>query len=124
MVEAQSTDEVLELLMLLVGETVAELQVLGINSLKSVVPSPADLIGQPITGVSADNRLATLQMGALTATVDLQRTGKVHWLDAAERARIGRTALPTLRLILASGAGMDFSEPAKTKRISVQIRAD
>lgn len=124
MPDAQSTEDLLNVLNRVVGESVAQLQVLGVNSLKSVTPSPPDLVGLEITGVAAVERIVTMAMGTCTVTVDLQRVGRVQWLDEAEPAQIGRPALPTLRLLLRSGAGLDFSEPAKTKRIAVTICAD
>ena len=123
MAGVQSTEDMLRVLNHLVGESVAEFQVLGVNSLKSVRPSPDDLAGARITGVSAAERILTLRIGAFITSVDLQRTGRVQWLVTAEPARIGHTSLPTARLILQSGSGLDFTEPAKTKRISVTINA-
>lgn len=124
MAAIQPSELQLGLLNRLLGERVAELQVLGVNSLKTVTPSLSDLVGLEITGVSVTERLVTIGMGSLTATIDLQRTGRLQWLDHAEPAQIGRPGLPTLRLLLRSGAGLDFNEPAKTKRIAVTIRAD
>lgn len=118
-----STEDLLSVLNRLVGESVAQLQVLGINSLKSVTPSPSDLVGSEITSVGVADRVVTVAMGAFAATVDLQRTGRLAWLDNAEPAQIGRPSLPTIRLLLRSGAGLDFIEPAKTKRIAVTLRA-
>ncbi|NMM22394.1 MAG: hypothetical protein HHJ11_02635 [Phycicoccus sp.] len=123
MADTQSTEDILTILNRLVGESVVELQVLGVNSLKSVAPSPADLAGLTITAVSVAERILAVGIEAFSATVDLQRTGRLYWLERAEPARVERQSLPTLRLILQSGAGLDFSEPAKTKRISVTIRA-
>lgn len=123
MADVQSTDEVLRTLNRLVGESVAQLQVLGVNSLKSVEPSPSDLIGSKITAVAATDRILTMNVGIYTASVALERTGRLQWLERAEPAQIGDPSLPTIRLILQSGTGLDFSEPAKTKRISVKIVA-
>lgn len=121
---AQPTEVLLDLLNRLVGDEVAELQVTGVNSLKSVTPSPSDLVGLEVTRVAVAERIVTIEMETYTATVDLQRVGRLKWLDVAERAQVGRAALPTLRLLLRSGAGLDFSEPGKTKRISVTICVD
>jgi hypothetical protein len=124
MAATQPTELQLGLLNRLLGESVAQLQVLGVNSLKSVTPPLSDLVGLEITAVSVSERLVTIGMGSCIATIDLQRTGRLQWLDHAEPAQIGRPSLPTLRLLLQSGAGLDFSEPAKTKRIAVTICAD
>lgn len=116
-------EDLLHVLDRLVGESVAQLQVLGINSLKSVTPSPSDLVGSAITGVGVADRVVTLAMGGFAATIDLQRTGRLAWLDSAEPAQVGRPSLPTIRLLLRSGTGLDFIEPAKTKRIAVTLHA-
>jgi hypothetical protein len=120
----QSADSFLEILNRVVGERVAELQVMGVNSLKSVAPPPSDLAGLEITGVGLEACVITIDMGSHHATIDLQRAGRLHWLARAERAKIGLPNLPTIRLLLHSGAGLDFREPAKTKRIAITIRAD
>lgn len=122
MAETRSNEDLLRVLNRLVGESVDQLQVLGINSLKSVAPSPTDLVGSEIAGVEVADRVVSLAIGPFVATIDLQRTGRLTWLDNAEPAQIGRAALPTIRLLLKSGAGLDFSEPAKTKRITVTLR--
>lgn len=45
MASTQSNELVVDLLNRLLGETVADLQVMGVNSLKSVTPSLSDLVG-------------------------------------------------------------------------------
>lgn len=83
----QSMSEILTLLQRLVGESVSQFQVLGVNSLKSVLPTPQDLVGSTITAVSADEGDLTITLGDVSAAVDLQRTGRLVWLDAAPSAR-------------------------------------
>lgn len=123
MAAPQSTIEILALLQRLVGESVREFQVLGINSLKSVLPTPLDLAGSKIKSVAASDRSLTITLGDFSALIDLQRTGRLVWLNAAVPARFGQANLPTVRLILDSGSGMDFTEPTKTKRIAVTLSA-
>ena len=124
MADTRSTEEhLLHVLDRLVGHSVAQLQILGINSLKSVTPSPSDLVGSQITTVAVEDRLLTIRMGSFAATIDLQRTGRLSWLDSAQPAQVGRPSLPTIRLLLQSGAALDFNEPAKTKRITVTLSA-
>src|SRR4051794_29121234 len=105
MVAVQSTDEILGLLDRLVGEAIAELQVLGINNLKSVTPSPSEVVGSKVLDASLVDRTLTIEAGAFFLTFDLQRTGRLEWLDAAAPARIGQPGLPTVRLLLESGSG-------------------
>lgn len=117
----QLTSEILTLLQRLIGESVSQFEVFGVNSLKSVLPTPEDLVGCTITAVSADDRNLTITLGDVSAAVDLQRTGRLVWLDAATSARVGQRNVPTLRLVLGSGSALDFTEPARTKRISVTL---
>lgn len=121
MAEPQSTQEILSILERIVGESVRQLQVVGLNSLKSIAPSPQDLTGSTIARVSAIGRIVRIDLGGFHATFDLQRTGRLVWLDTAGPAQIGRPSLPTVRLLLGSGSAVDFAEPAKTKRISVTL---
>lgn len=123
MAETPPTEDLLSMLNRLRGESVAQLQVLGINSLKSVTPTPSDVIGSEITSVDVADRVVTLVMGGIAATIDLQRTGRLAWLAHAEPAQLGRSPVPTIRLRLRSGAGLDFMEPAKTKRIALTLHA-
>lgn len=118
----QSTNELLDLVGPAVGDSIAELQVFGVNNLKSVSPSPIDAVGSTVLDASVADRTLRIDAGSYVITFDLQRTGKLVWLATADRARIGQANLPTVRLLLASGAGLDLTEPAKTKRISVHIR--
>lgn len=121
MAESQSTQEILSILRPIVGESVRQVQVLGVNSLKSVSPTPQDLVASTITSVEASGRSVRIDLGNLSATFDLQRTGRLIWLDSAEPAKFGQPGLPTVRLLLESGSAVDFTEPAKTKRISVTL---
>jgi hypothetical protein len=121
MATIQSTEEILKLLRRLVGGTISELQVLGINSLKSVTPSPADVVGSEIADVAVRGRSIDIQAGGYTISVDLQRTGKVRWLASAEPVSVSAPSRPTIRLLLEDRAGIDFTEPSKTKRITAAI---
>lgn len=123
MADPQSTQTILTVLQRVVGESVEELQVLGVNSLKSLTPTPQDLAGATITDVAANGRSVTIELGDLSVFIDLQRTGRLTWLDEAGPAQIGRPGLPTIRMLLQSGSALDFTEPAKTKRISIALSA-
>jgi hypothetical protein len=65
--------------------------------------------------------MLTIELGEVSTAVDLQRTGHLTWLDAVVPAEIGQLGPSTLRLILESGSGLDFTKPAKTKKISVTL---
>lgn len=121
MPEPQSTMEIREILNRLVGLTISELQVFGINCLKSVVPSPADLTGRRIDSVSVDSRIIQIGAQAYIVTIDLQRTGRLRWADASSSNQAAGASPPTVRLLLGAGGRLDFTEPAKTKRIAVRV---
>lgn len=123
MAEHQSTQEILSILQQIVGELVRQVQILGANSLKSVTPTPQDFVGFKITSVQAVERSVRIDLDHLSATFDLQRTGRLVWLDSAGPAQFGQSGLPTVRILFESGSAVDFVEPAKTKRISVTLSA-
>ena len=118
----QTTDEIKSLLARLEGETVALLQVLGINSLKSMTTMPWALEGEPVTSTLVDDRQVVVITSGHRVVFDLQRTGKLVWLTGATPyVQAPGAVRPTVRLILAGGQGLDLTEPAKTKRITVTI---
>ena len=122
MATLQTPSDSEELLALIRGYEIVGMQVLGVNSLKSFTPSPSALVGQVVTGVDHLDRTFTIRTTDFTITCDLQRTGRVVWLDnAAPYVTTPGTVRPTVRLVFSEGTGIDLTEPAKTKRISVTI---
>lgn len=120
----QSAEQIQELLDRLRGGEVAALQVLGINSLKSISPAPETVTGEVISGSNVTERIVTVRTTNVTITFDLQRTGRLVWLESAEQYRsIAGVSRPTVRLLLSDGSGLDMVEPAKTKRIAVALVA-
>jgi hypothetical protein len=119
--DPQSSEEISDILARLVGRTVAEFSVLGINSLKSVTPAPTALAGTEIVGTSVRDRILELRTQAYLVQIDLQRAGRLIWFDTPPSAAAGTASRPTVRLLTQNGDGIDFAEPAKTKRISVHI---
>lgn len=118
----QTTSEISDLLARLRGETIASLQVLGINSLKSHSPMPDALVGEQITDSAIHERTFTIETNNHNIGVDLQRTGRLVWLAATvPYSTAASESRPTIRIVLASGAGLDLTEPAKTKRITVTL---
>lgn len=118
----QSPDEILTILRRLHGQKIAALQVLGINTLKSVSPLPEALVEETVTGLEVAGRTLRIVTAHYEITIDLQRTGKVVWLDTAEPyGLVPGSARPTVRLLLVGGAGLDLTEPARTKRITVTL---
>jgi hypothetical protein len=124
MATIQTSDQMRGILFRLNDETIVSLQVLGVNSLKSLSPGPDALAGENVESVVVVERTVTMTTGHYQVVFDLQRTGRLVWLDDARpySANVG-TPRPTVRLILANGHGLDLLEPAKTKRIAVTISA-
>lgn len=122
MAAIQTPDEIRGLLARLQNQTISTLQVLGINSLKSMSPMPDALVGAAVESTTVDDRRFTITTQHHRVVIDLQRTGKLVWLtSAAPYAMSAGSTRPTVRLILANGAGLDLTEPSKTKRITVTI---
>lgn len=124
MATIQTDDEIRDILVRLEGEAIATLQVLGINSLKSLLPTPEAVAGHVIESTSVAGRLVVAMTSSHQMVFDLQRTGRLVWLSEAEPyVMTAGSSRPTVRLVLASGHGLDLTEPAKTKRITVSLAA-
>ena len=123
MPSVQSPSEINDLLAeQLVGRSIRQLQVLGINSLKTISPPAEELVGEHVISVRCEERIVVISTTAFEIRVDLQRTGRVMWLARAEAWQLSSgIPLPTTRLLLDDGSGLDFTEPAKTKRIAVSL---
>lgn len=126
MSSVQSPGEIDDLLAgQLIGRSVRQLQVLGINSLKTVTPSVAELVGQQVRDARCDERVIIISTAAYEIRVDLQRTGRVTWLKSADAWQLSSgVPLPTARLLLDDGTGLDFTESAKTKRVTVSLASE
>ena len=106
----------------LVGASARAFQVLGVNALKTVQPTTDAVIGQRVVEVDIQGRQVQISTLELHVIIDLARTGRVACFDLAEPwIPTDRTPAPTIRLLLDNGGGVDFAEPARTKRITVSI---
>lgn len=106
----------------LVGRSIRQLQVLGVNSLKTVSPSVNELVGEYVRSASCEERVIAISTTACEIRVDLQRIGRVTWLENADAWQLSSgVPLPTVRLLLDDGSGLDFTESAKTKRVAVSL---
>ncbi len=122
MTAAQTIDEIQAILDRLQGEVIATLQVLGINSLKSTSPLPEAVVGDAVEMASVESRFVSITTSLHVIVLDLQRTGKLVWLENAQPyVMVAGASRPTVRLLLASGQGLDLTEPAKTKRVTVTV---
>ncbi|GHJ40459.1 hypothetical protein [Streptomyces sp. TS71-3] len=118
----QSAAEIASLLERLKGKKIATLQVLGVNSLKSISPLPEAVVGEAVTDVDVVERIINVHTAGHRISFDLQRTGRVVTLDSAEPYRLAAgVSRPTARLLMVDGSGVDLTEPAKTKRVTVTI---
>jgi formamidopyrimidine-DNA glycosylase len=119
--------EMLELLEAkVVGRTIRDFEVLGINALKTFEPPVAAACGDEVVGVSFDptGRLR-ISCRHLTIQIDFARTGGLEYSAALTKWRpAGKAIPPTGRLLLADGDGIDFKEPARTKRITFALEAN
>lgn len=106
-----------------VGRAVRGLGVYGVNALKSLSPSLSALEGKSVTSASVNNeRIVVLGVGTCDIVVDLQRTGALEWIPAADEwSPASHSPMPTGRLRLDDGSAIDFKEPAKTKRITFRV---
>jgi len=123
MPSVQSPSEINDLLATqLVGRSIRQLQVLGVNSLKTISPSADELVGEQVNGARCEERIVGISTSCYEIRVDLQRTGRVTWLESAVAWQMSSgVPLPTVRLLLDDGSGLDFTEPAKTKRVAVSL---
>jgi formamidopyrimidine-DNA glycosylase len=123
MPSVQSPCEIDDLLAVqLTGRSIRQLQVLGINSLKTVSPSADELVGEHVRSARCEGRVIAIATTACEIRVDLQRIGRVTWLENADAWQLSSgVPLPTARLLLDDGSGLDFTESPKTKRITVSV---
>lgn len=121
---SQPDEEIRSILGGLKGREVAMLQVLGVNSLKSVTPSPDALVGEVVNDAAlCDDRTFCVTTSSYSCMFDLQRAGTVVQITNAEPHPVVAGGLqPTVRLLLVDRGGFDLVEPVKTKRITVTLR--
>src|SRR5579859_727277 len=106
----------------LVGRSIRQLQVLGVNSLKTVSPSVDELVGEQVRSARCEERVIAISTTACEIRVDLQRIERVTWMEKADAWQLSSgVPLPTVRLLLDDGSGLDFTESAKTKRVAVSL---
>ncbi|WP_147376327.1 hypothetical protein [Micromonospora radicis] len=107
------------------GKKIESFRVYGVNSLKTLAPSLDDLVGDQIVDLVAqdDARRVDVVCRDHVIAVDLERTGKLAALrEAAAWSPAAGTPMPTGRMTFEDGTGLDFREPAKTKRITFAVR--
>src|ERR1022692_3990321 len=81
----------------LVGRSIRQLQVLGVNSLKTVSPSADELVGEHVRSARCVERVIAISTTACEIRVDLQRIGRVTWLENADAWQLSSgVPLPTV----------------------------
>jgi len=110
----------------LTGRVIVGLQVYGVNSLKTAVPTLESLAGTNVTSVSVatDGRTLKIRTNTTSIAVNLERVG--YWVlkPGTKGWSSGDRPAPTARLLLDASECLDFYEPSKTKRITVHLNAD
>lgn len=106
-----------------VGRTVRDLTVLAINALKTLDPPLTSVVDGRIETVSVDDpQRLVIHLETVDLIVNLERTGRLVWTPTLGpwTPCPGRVP-PTARLLLDDGSGIDFKEPARTKRITLAL---
>ncbi|GDY31162.1 Fpg/Nei family DNA glycosylase [Gandjariella thermophila] len=108
-----------------VGRTVARVDVVALNVLKTVNPSWTELAGRAVTGAHRHGKHLDLDCDGLHLVVHLARAGWLRWADTLGAAppKPGRGPL-ALRVHLGppgQGPGFDLTEAGTQKRLAVWI---
>jgi hypothetical protein len=75
-----------------------------------------------VRSARCEERVIGISTTAYEIRIDLQRVGRVTWLKSADTWRMSSgVPLPSARLLLDDGSGLDFTKLAKTKRITVTL---
>jgi formamidopyrimidine-DNA glycosylase len=108
-----------------VGRTVASVQPVAVNVLKTYNPPPAALGGLAVEDVTRAGKFLDLQIGGLHLVLHLARAGWLRWKDRQPTAlaRPGKGPL-ALRLVLDDGSGFDLTEAGTQKRLAVYVVSD
>jgi hypothetical protein len=107
------------------GRKIASFRVYGVNSLKTLDPPIDDLVGDEVVDLVPQEGTSRVEMICRdhNVDIDLARTGRLTTLpDAGPWSPSNGGPMPTARVIFDDGSGLDFREPAKTKRIAFSLR--
>jgi hypothetical protein len=109
------------------GKKVASIQVLGINSLKTLQPPLESVNGQAMADLVIDESVRKIDvvLERYVIVVDMARTGTVVAIQrAAAWQPSDKGPMPTARILFSDGSALDFKEPAKTKRVHFTVRTN
>ena len=108
----------------MVGDVVAGVDVAAISVLKTFDPPVSGLAGLAVTDVTRHGKFLDIDADGLHLLVHLARAGWARWRDgsgaAVKPARPGKGPL-AMRVRLASGASVDFTEAGTQKRMAVSL---
>ncbi len=110
-----------------VGHAVARVDVASLSVLKTVTPSPFELVGRPVTGAGRHGKFLDLDCDGLHLVTHLARAGWLRWHDTASVVppKPGRGPLALrLHLDTAGAAGFDLTEAGTQKRLAVYVVRD
>jgi formamidopyrimidine-DNA glycosylase len=113
-----------------VGKVVARAEPVAINALRTVSPSPADLLGATLVDATRHGKFLDLVLAGaggerLDLVTHLARAGWLRWRDnqPAAPGRAGRGGL-AWRLVFTDGSGFDLTEAGTQKRLAVYLVRD
>ena len=108
-----------------VGRTVARVDVVGIQVLKTYDPPPTALAGLQVVGAVRRGKFLDLDVDGLHLVVHLARAGWLQWKESLPPAppRPGKGPIG-LRVHLDDGSGFDLTEQGTQKRLAVYVVRD
>jgi formamidopyrimidine-DNA glycosylase len=113
-----------------VGKVVARAEPVAINALRTISPSPADLVGAALVDATRHGKFLDLVFAGtggerLDLVAHLSRAGWLRWKDSQPAApgRAGRGGL-AWRLVFDDGTGFDLTEAGTQKRLAVYLVRD
>jgi hypothetical protein len=106
----------------LAGRVIRRFEVFDTNTLKTVQPKLELLVGAEVTAASCSDRVVVrIWTLACEVVLNLERTGRVEWIEDAGQGR--GNASPTARVLLDDGGVLDLRERGRTKRTTVSLVA-
>jgi formamidopyrimidine-DNA glycosylase len=110
-----------------IGHQVARVDVASMTVLKTVSPSPAELLGRTVTGAARHGKFLDIDCDGLHLITHLSRAGWLRWHDTANTVppKPGKGPLELrVHLDVAGGPGFDLTEAGTQKRLAVYVVTD
>jgi len=108
-----------------VGRTVARVDVVGIQALKTYDPTPMALHGSTVTGASRHGKFLDVDVDGIHLVTHLARAGWLHYREQLPPAppRPGKGPI-ALRVHLDDSSGFDLTEAGTKKGLAVYVVRD